>query len=160
MNEYVRRLTSYVPGSPVDSLARTAVRIQALGSAIVKDGKLGVAYGPGKWTAREVLCHLADVEMVIGFRMRQVAANENHLVQPMDENAWAKTYATADAEAALASLGGLRSWNVSFLRAQPPAMWDKPYRHPEQGDLKFDTLVRLLAGHDINHLGQLETIAR
>jgi hypothetical protein len=160
MNEYVRRLTSYVPGSPVESMTATGAKVQQLGSSIVRDGKLDVAYGPGKWTAREILCHLADVEMVIGFRMRQVIANENHLVQPMDENAWAKAYKAADATAALASLGGLREWNLAFLKALPGPSWEKPYRHPEQGDLKFDTLIRLLAGHDVNHIGQLETIAR
>ena len=122
-------------------------------------GALGASYEPGKWTAREVICHLADIEIAIGFRMRQVIASDNVVVQPFDEQAWARNYAHADAGLALASFLALRNWNLAFLEAVPVAMWEKPYRHPDQGDLKFSILIRLLAGHDINHLNQLKKIS-
>jgi hypothetical protein len=159
MNEYVRRLTAYVGDRPpLESLRETAARVDAIVRSIRLGGRIDQAYGAGKWSARQVICHLADVEVMIGYRMRQIIATENHVVQPIDENAWAVGYRTVDPDLALRSFLATREWNLSFLQALPANAWSKAYRHPEQGDLVFDTLICLLAGHDINHLSQLEII--
>src|SRR5579875_3697868 len=50
------------------------------------------SYAPGKWTARMILCHLADTEIAFSFRIRQTLAQENHTVQPFDQDAWACPY--------------------------------------------------------------------
>jgi hypothetical protein len=159
MSDYVTRILGYVGDrSPVESLTESARDIETTVRAIDERSLFEIPYESGKWTAREVTCHLADVEIALGFRMRQIVAVENVLVQPFDEQVWAKAYKVADPRLALRSFLALREWNLAFIKALPAATWDKPYRHPEQGDLKFATLIKLLAGHDLNHLNQLRRI--
>jgi hypothetical protein len=159
MDDYVTRILGNLGDRPpLESLRQSRHDIEATVGSIGSKHLFDIAYAEGKWTAREVICHLADVEVGLGFRARQVIAVENIVVQPFDEKAWASGYKTADPQLALQSFLSLRDWNLAFVEALPPSAWDKPYRHPEQGDLKFAILIKLLAGHDINHLKQLQQI--
>lgn len=159
MNDYVARILGNLGDRPaMDSLRETRDEIEALSNSIAMESRWGISYGEGKWTARELISHLADTEMVIGFRMRQVVAMNDAVIQPIDQNAWARGYQAANPRLAVPAFLSLRNWNLSFLKGLPPSAWERPYHHPEQGDLTFSILVRLLAGHDINHLAQLEKI--
>jgi hypothetical protein len=127
-------------------------------------GRIGVARlttprAPGKWSARDILAHLADCEIAFGFRLRQVLAQDNHIMQPFDQDKWAEPYATMDANAALELFEALRNWNVALLKTLTPAQFQKKTTHPERGEMTFATIVETMAGHDINHLKQLEEIA-
>src|SRR5579885_1488574 len=90
---------------------------------------------PGKWSPREVLIHLADCELAFGFRYRQALGEENHVVQPFDQDKWAKSYAAYSAEQALSTLGVLRNWNLALLRSLTPDQLAKPVKHPERGEM-------------------------
>jgi hypothetical protein len=159
MSDYVTRILGYLGDrSPVESLTESKGDIETTVRAIDERNLFEVPYESQKWSAREVICHLADVEIALGFRMRQIVAVDNALVQPFDEQAWAKAYKVADPRMALRTFLALREWNLAFIGALPAWTWDKPYRHPEQGDLKFVDLIKLLAGHDLNHLNQLRRI--
>jgi hypothetical protein len=159
MNDYVKRILGNLGDrAPLEALRRSWTDIATVAESLDRRRGFDTAYAEGKWTAHEVVCHLADVEIALGFRMRQVIAVENYTVQPFDEGEWAKNYKSADPRLALRSFLALREWNLALLDALPQAVWSKPYRHPEQGDLTFDILIKLLAGHDINHLNQLRTI--
>jgi hypothetical protein len=159
MSDYVTRILGYLGDrSPVESLGHSTRDIETTVLAIGERNLFDVPYETQKWTAREVMCHLADVEIALGFRMRQIVAEDKVLVQPFDEQVWAKGYKVADPRMALRSFLALREWNLAFVKALPAPTWDKPYRHPEQGDLKFADLIKLLAGHDLNHLNQLRRI--
>ena len=114
---------------------------------------------PGKWTVRQILCHLADTEIAFAFRWRQALAEENHVVQPFDQDHWASRYASLSAEDALRAFVALRHWNVLLLERLSPADWERELTHPERGRQTFRTLVETMAGHDLNHLAQLEKIA-
>lgn len=114
---------------------------------------------PGKWTAREIVCHLADSEIAFGFRMRQALAEDHHVIQPFDQDGWAKTYAGYEARQALAMFSTARQWNLALLRSLPPEAFSKLLRHPERGEMTFRVIVETMAGHDVNHLRQLEAIA-
>jgi len=120
------------------------------------------SYAPGKWTARQILCHLADCEMVFGFRIRQTLADENYIVQPFNQDAWARSYASPalHAQTALQVFSDLRGWNVVLVDTLPPEAFQRTLRHPERGEMTFQTLIETIAGHDLNHLRQLETIAQ
>jgi hypothetical protein len=129
-------------------------------------GKLGDkgmerSYAPGKWSARMILCHLADSELVFAFRLRQALAEPHHVIQPFDQDAWASSYRSPNpsGKAALNAFLALRQWNVSFLKNVPPAAFAKPVTHPERGSMTFKVLVETMAGHDLNHLRQLDEIA-
>ena len=143
---------------PVQSLRESARRIEELARKIGPAG-LEKSYAPGKWTGKQILAHLADAEIGVSFRARQVLAEENHTIQPFDEGAWARRYAEVDHHAALQSFLALRAWNVAlFSRLGPQDLARQAY-HPERGPETLEIIVRMLAGHDLNHLAQLETIA-
>ena len=70
------------------------------------------SYGPGKWTAGQIFCHLADAELAIGFRSRQAAVEPNHRIQPFDQDLWARNYLRQDPAAAVKAFVALRTWNL------------------------------------------------
>src|SRR5437899_4861773 len=95
---------------------------------------------PNKWNAREILCHLADCEIVFAFRLRQALAEDHHVIQPFDQNLWAKTYGSGEATAALATFAALRAWNIALLQDVTSDQRRKMLTHPERGKLPLDAL--------------------
>lgn len=117
------------------------------------------SYAPEKWTARQILCHLADCEIAFAFRLRQALAEDHHTIQPFDQEQWAGRYGMLGAQQALDVFSGLRRWNLLLLQTVSPADYAKPVSHPERGKMAFQTIIETMAGHDLNHLQQLQTIA-
>jgi uncharacterized damage-inducible protein DinB len=119
---------------------------------------------PGKWSAREIVCHLADCELAFAFRLRQTLAEDNHIIQPFDQDKWAAPYSVEppayDAREALTTFCAIRNWNLALLRSVTPEQRTKPATHPERGPMTFWTIVETMGGHDINHLNQLDAIAK
>ena len=113
----------------------------------------------GKWSARDILAHLADCEVVFAFRLRQALSQPNHIIQPFDQDSWAATYPTVDAHAALAVFSSVRAWNTALIASLTAEQRAKTLNHPERGDMTVETVVETMAGHDLNHLQQLEAIA-
>ena len=132
-----------------------------LTTVVSRLGPAGMArsLAPGKWTASEILCHLADTEIAFSFRWRQTLAEENHVVQPFDQDLWAPLYPSISGDDALQTFVALRRWNGILLDRLSPADWERTVIHPERGEMTFRTLVETMAGHDLNHLAQLEKIA-
>jgi DinB superfamily len=113
---------------------------------------------PGKWSAAEIVCHLADCEVVFAFRLRQTLAEDSPVIQPFDQDKWAATYPGIPGTAALEVFKALRGWNLRLIGASLPSGGDRPVTHPERGTMTFHTLVETMAGHDLNHLAQLQRI--
>ena len=134
---------------------------QKLGDVASRLGQAGMArsLGPGKWTASEILCHLADTEIAFSFRLRQALAEDGHVIQPFDQARWASQYPFISGEDALRTFVALRKWNGILLDQTSPEDWDRPVTHPERGTMTFRIVVETMAGHDLNHLAQLEKIA-
>ncbi len=114
---------------------------------------------PGKWSAAEIVCHLADCELVFGFRLRQTLAEDAPTIQPFDQEKWAATYAGIPAQQALGVFRAMRGWNLRLIGKALPTAANRPVTHPERGTMTFMTIVETMAGHDINHLRQLERMA-
>lgn len=117
------------------------------------------APAPGKWSPGEIVAHLADTELVWGFRLRQTLAEDNPMVQPFDQDKWAATYKGIEPRAAFAAFEAFRRWNLRLLETALPSAAGRKVTHPERGTMTFQTLVETMAGHDLNHLGQLHRIA-
>ncbi len=119
------------------------------------------SYAPGKWTARMILCHLADCEIAFSFRLRQTLAQDQHVVQPFDQDAWARPYGNPSfhGQTALHVFSDLRGWNLVLIESLGPDDFARRCRHPERGEMTFQTLIETMAGHDLNHMRQLEIIA-
>jgi len=140
----------------LEALEANAERVEAAARKL--GDRLSRSYGPGKWTGRQVLAHLADAEMATGFRARQILAEDNHRIQGWDEGRWAQRYEDVDPETALRSYRALRRWNLALFRGLSKADLDRQGVHPERGPETLASIIRLLAGHDLNHLGQLERL--
>ena len=159
MNPYTARLLGLVGSQDHWAiLEATPRRLADLRAAIGSTG-LGVPFGSGKWSARAVFAHLADAEVAIGFRVRQTVAEDSHHIQAFDQDHWARGYDSRDADLAVAAQAALRRWNLSFYRSLDAKQLSRIGLHPERGEESVDRMIRLLAGHDLNHLAQLETIA-
>jgi len=114
---------------------------------------------PGKWSAAEIVCHLADCEIVFAFRLRQTLAEDGPTIQPFDQDKWALQYPGIPAALALETFSALRKWNPQLIHSALPAAAGRIATHPERGAMTFQTLVETMAGHDLNHLAQLRHIA-
>ncbi|HUK32679.1 MAG TPA: DinB family protein, partial [Vicinamibacterales bacterium] len=114
---------------------------------------------PGKWNAREIVCHLADCEIAFAFRLRQTLAETYHVIQPFDQEKWAGVYGGLTLRGALSAFSSLREWDVALISTMPPESMEKKVMHPERGEMTFRVIVETMAGHDLNHLQQLERMA-
>src|SRR5215813_6494904 len=144
---------------PVSVLSATSPRLAELSRAIGAS-RVDQPIAPGKWSPRQIITHLADCDLAFGFRYRQTLALDNHTVQPFDQDLWASHYDAYDAGQALAAFTALRDWNLALIRSLTPDQFAKPCRHPERGEETLRTLIEISAGHDINHLRQLEVFAK
>jgi len=137
-----------------DTPARLGAIFRELGPAGIEKSP-----APGTWNAREIFSHLADCEIAFAFRLRQTLAEENHVIQPFDQEKWAAVYAAYDGPSALAVFSAVRRWNLALIKGSQPQDHTKAVPHPERGPMTFGTIVETMAGHDLNHLQQLERIA-
>lgn len=120
--------------------------------------RIAAPVAAGKWSPREIVAHLADCELVFSFRLRQILAapaSEPAFLQPFDQDAWARQYAAYELSEALELFRANRVWNLKLVGTLSQADLDRPGHHPERGDLTFETVIETMAGHDLNHLGQL-----
>lgn len=138
-------------------IAETPGRLAAEVTRLGADG-LKRSPAPGKWSAAAILCHLADCETVFAFRLRQTLAEPRHVIQPFDQEVWARPYDRVDPSIALEVFSATRRWNVALLDTLHPADFARTVTHPERGEMTFQTVVETMAGHDLNHLAQLERI--
>lgn len=149
----------FLDGRPVEAiLADTANR---LGSLLETIGprKAALSPAPGKWSPAEILCHLADCELVFAFRLRQTLAEDAPAIQPFDQEKWAAKYPGVQASQALEVFTAMRGWNLQLIATSLPGAANRPVTHPERGAMTFGDIVATMAGHDLNHLAQLQKIA-
>ena len=142
---------------PLAVLAETQEKIPSIAQKLGPEG-LKRSYGPGKWTGAQVLAHLTDCEIAFGHRLRQIVAEPEMPIQPFDENKWAAHYDKADGAQAAQTFKALRGWNLAYFRQLSAKERAQTSQHPTRGPETADTVIRILAGHTLNHLAQLEKI--
>jgi hypothetical protein len=139
---------------PLAVIAATASELSTRTAGLSAE-EVNRAPAPGKWSLRQIVCHLADTEIAFGFRLRQALAEPNHVIQPFDQDRWAEHYEGYDLAAALEAFRAMRRWNLLLISSLKPEDFARPLSHPERGAMTFRTLVETMAGHDLNHLKQL-----
>jgi len=142
---------------PIEVLIETQESIPALAQALGLDG-LKRTYAPGKWTAAQVLAHLADCEIAFGFRVRQIVSEPDLGIQTFDQDQWARRYDGMDGMEAARTFQALRAWNLALFHLLDKDDLDKAATHPERGPEKAATVICIMAGHTLHHLAQLEKI--
>jgi uncharacterized damage-inducible protein DinB len=154
LNPYAKYLAGQ---DPLPVIGSTAAQLQAL-TAPLSAAQLDQVPAPGKWSIREIVAHLADCELVFCFRLRQALAVDHAVIQPFDQGIWGERYAAYDFASAIMMFQAARNWNQRLIASIPDADRSRPTTHPERGTMTFWTIVETMAGHDINHLQQIERL--
>ena len=160
--QYIQRVLGFVTGKEPLKVQRESAK--TLGKLIkpLSKKQLSQRPEPGKWSIAEILAHLADVEIVVSWRMRLVIGQNGAPMQAMDQDVWAQTldYQRHDPKVSLETFRVLRENNLRMLKALPKNLWDNYGMHSERGKETVAHIVRMYAGHDLNHLAQVEKIAK
>lgn len=143
---------------PLEAMAETPGRIHALVSRMT-DADLARSYAPGKWTAAQLLVHLAQAELALTTRLRMALSQDGYVAQPFDQDRWLAREADTAAAPALGAYIALRQMNEQLFRRLSQADRAKTFQHPEYGELTVEWLLQMIAGHERHHLRHFEIIA-
>ena len=116
---------------------------------------------PDKWCVLEILGHLADVEIIYGYRLRQMLADTKPVIAPLDQDAWARNlnYMNSPASELVAFYGLARHHNLRLLRSLKASGLSRAAFHPEfQREITVADLVERMGGHGAGHLQQIEKL--
>src|SRR5215210_224944 len=144
---------------PLEVLAATPAALEKAVAGLTPDQD-GTPERPGKWSLRQVVQHLADSELVGGFRFRMVLAHDGPELPGYDQDLWAQRlrYEESDMATALNEFETYRRSNLRLLRRATPEEKKRVMHHSERGDEPLEYMIRLYAGHDRKHLGQIARI--
>ena len=158
--QYTKRILSYSDGiEPLQQQESTPQKLAELLSGKDK-GVLRHRPSPDKWSVAEVVAHFADAEIAMSWRIRKILTKNEVAIQAYDQNAWASTfdYAHRDPDVSLELFRALRAANIALLKSVPRELWDNYGVHEERGNESIAHIIRMVAGHDLNHLRQIEAI--
>jgi DinB superfamily len=157
---YIARIEGYVGSrSPMRMLPAAPRRLERALAGVPR-ARLTRRPAPGKWSVGEILAHLSEIELLWGYRLRTMLEREDPEIVGMDQEAWARVgrYARRDPRASLELYAALRRAHVALLAPLTPKERARAGRHSQFGRLTIDRIIRLLAGHDVNHARQIEAI--
>jgi len=160
--QYVQRITGFVQGKePLKIQQATAKKLQQLTTGVDRK-KLTMRPSPGKWSVAEIVAHLADTELVAGWRLRLILGSNGTPIQPFDQDVWAQTfnYSKRDVKTSIEVFRVLRENNLALLKSLPKELWDHYGMHAERGKETVSHIVNMFAGHDLNHIEQIENIVK
>lgn len=157
---YVSAVLGLIEGrDPLDVLRATPSLFNAaldqLGSADVRRPE-----APGKWSVNEVLQHMADSELVFGWRIRLLLAHDRPAITGYDQDRWAERlrYAEGDPRDAMERFTVQRRANLRLLERASPDDLKRVGVHAERGEETLAHIIRLYAGHDLLHVRQIDRI--
>jgi hypothetical protein len=160
--QYTQRILSYAKGTdPLRIQQATAKKLASLLKGKTKK-QLTRRPAPDKWSVAEIMAHLADVEIAVGWRLRLVLTANAVSIQAYDQDAWAATfgYGRRDPRQSLALFQINRDANIRLVKSVPRELWNNYGVHQERGNETVTRIVTLVAGHDLNHLNQIEAILK
>ena len=160
VQEYIQRIQGKIAGKdPLRVQAATPKRLAAV-MRRASPAKLRKRPAPDKWSVAEILAHLADAEVVTSWRYRSILGSPGTPIQAYDQDAWATAghYAKRDARRSLEQFRAFREANLALLKSLTPEQWKHCGMHAERGEESVERVTLMMAGHDINHLEQIEAI--
>ncbi len=160
VQEYVQRIQGKIAGQdPLKVQSTTPKKLARLIKGATP-AKLRKRPAPEKWSAAEILAHLADAEIVVSWRVRAILGAPGTPIQAFDQDSWvaALHYPKRDARKSLEQFRILRETNLALYKMLTPEQWKHHGLHSERGEESVERIVQMMAGHDINHLQQLEQI--
>jgi uncharacterized damage-inducible protein DinB len=142
---------------PIEAIGDTVARIEAM-TATWTPAEFERTYAPGKWSARQILTHLAQSELAFGTRTRMALTTPGYAAQSFDQDLWMARESDLNGRAAANAYLATSRMNLAFFAALSAADLATAFSHPEYGSLSVNWIVHQTAGHQIHHLKQLETI--
>ena len=158
--QYTRRILGYTDGRQALAVqAATAGKLEILIDGVSR-GQLHRRPAPDQWSVSEILAHLADGEIVGGYRLRVILGEPGAPIAAYDQDGWVTSghYDKRDPLKSLEQFRVLREGNLALLESLDPEQWKLYGVHSERGEETIEHIVRMFAGHDINHLQQVEKI--
>ncbi|HEY1262292.1 MAG TPA: DinB family protein [Terriglobales bacterium] len=160
--QYIQRMLGNVEGK--DPLKIQESTPKKLAAAIKGKNRkqLDRRPAPGKWSITEILAHLADTELVAGWRLRLILGQNGAPVHAFDQDVWAGAfhYQKTDPKKSLELFRVLREANLAVLKSLSREQWENYGMHQERGKETIGHIVRMFAGHDVNHVAQVEQLAK
>jgi DinB superfamily len=143
----------------IKALTEGASRIRAIVDQLTP-AQMAASYAPGKWTAAQLLVHLAQCEFAFGSRVRMALTDDAYVVQPFDQDAWLLREAGTDGRVAFWAYFAMRHFNLQLFTTLSPEDRRRPLTHPERGPMIVEWILEALAGHERHHLAHFEIIAQ
>ena len=115
---------------------------------------------PGKWSIRQVIAHLADSELCLAHRFRQVIAEDNPTLIAINQEAWAANldYARRKPKQSLETFRRMRAENYELLNGLSEAAFERTGRHTERGPLSVRQMLETFTNHAESHVRQIEAV--
>src|SRR5215470_10406505 len=120
-------------------------------------------FAPDKWSILEILAHLADMEILYAYRMRQMIADQKPVIAPINQDEWANRlgYMQESLPELVALYGLNRHHNLNLLRRVKPEDLEKGAFHPElKRNVTLAEYVQMMVKHGPNHLAQIESLKK
>jgi hypothetical protein len=158
--QYSQRIMKTIEGKdPLKTQSATPKKLQSLIKR-APASKLRKRPAPDKWSVVEILAHLADTEIVVGWRIRSILGAPGTPIQAFDQDAWAAAgnYAKRDPLKSIEQFRAVRDANLALYKSLRPEQWKHFGMHAERGEESLQRILHMMAGHDINHLSQIERI--
>lgn len=158
--QYTQRILGNVAGQePLKVQAATPKKLERI-MARASAAKLKKRSAPDKWSVAEILAHLADAEIVIAWRVRSILGAPGTPIQAFDQESWvvAGHYDKRNASESVAQFCAVRAANLALYKSLSAEQWKHYGIHSERGQESIEHIVRMMAGHDLNHLKQIEGI--
>jgi DinB superfamily len=158
--QYTQRIVAHTEGKkPLAVQAATPKKLARLIKG-VPTARLRKRPAPDKWSVSEILAHLSEAEMAGSWRMRLILGAPGTPVAAFDQDSWVTSghYEKRDPRKSLQVFRVLREANLAMLKSLSPDQWKHYGMHSERGQESIEHIVRMFAGHDINHMRQIEAI--
>jgi hypothetical protein len=158
--QYTQRMIGNVVGQePLKVQSATAKKLEKLVTK-ASSAKLRKRPAPNKWSIAEIIAHLADAEIVIGWRVRSILGAPGTSIQAFDQESWVVSghYDKRSVSGSIAQFAAVRAANLALYHSLSPEQWKHFGIHSERGQESVEHIVRMMAGHDINHLKQIEAM--
>lgn len=155
--QYATRILGKLNGmDPINVLELSSARLETLVTKLEKHREQSTE----KWSAAEILAHLAESEIVYGYRIRKALNANGTAIEATDQDVWVKNagYLKKNPQLALTLFHTVRKANIAFLKSLTPQQLENFGIHSERGKESIAQMARMIAGHDINHLQQMEKL--
>jgi DinB family protein len=126
----------------------------------LSESEIRTPEAPGKWAVIQVIQHLADSDLVAGYRIRMIVAENRPALPGYDQDRWATEfeYARVPVSAALGQLRALRTANLALWNRLSPEQLERQGLHSERGPESARRLLQLMGAHDLVHRRQIDRI--